>query len=173
VPVVSAPDPGAVALAAYAGSLGAKIDPQTLGLWLPLIGVLALELGAAFSVVLVRSVTAGGPQTVVAHAESPASTGDAVAHNQVAQPVNERKRAAKAKRRRDDDDDQVGPRKRGLYGLLDTVRANGGVIDLSQRKLARQIGASRTTLQRALNELAAAGAVMLETGNSGTRLALA
>jgi DNA-binding GntR family transcriptional regulator len=60
-----------------------------------------------------------------------------------------------------------------LTGLLDAVQANGGVINLSQRKLARKLGASRTTLQRALNDLAAAGAVMLETGKSGTRLALA
>jgi DNA-binding GntR family transcriptional regulator len=46
-------------------------------------------------------------------------------------------------------------------------------VSLSQRKLARQIDASRTTLQRALNGLAAAGAVMLETTAAGTRLALA
>jgi DNA-binding GntR family transcriptional regulator len=34
------------------------------------------------------------------------------------------------------------------------VKAEGGVIDLSQRKLARKLGASRTTLQRALGALA-------------------
>ena len=60
-----------------------------------------------------------------------------------------------------------------MAGLLDVVRAEGGVIDLSQRKLARQLGASRTTLQRAIHDLAEAGAVVLETGKSGTRLALA
>ena len=45
--------------------------------------------------------------------------------------------------------------------------------DISQRKLARRLGASRTTLQRALNDLAVAGAVMLDTSRAGTRLALA
>ena len=40
-------------------------------------------------------------------------------------------------KRRKDDDDQAGPPKRGLAGLLSTVAANGGVIELSQRKLAR------------------------------------
>lgn len=60
-----------------------------------------------------------------------------------------------------------------LRRLLDSVRANGGVINLSQRKLARQLGSSRTTLQRALNDLAAAGAVIMETTAAGTRLALA
>src|SRR5271169_642227 len=38
--------------------------------------------------------------------------------------------------------------KRGLSGLLEAVRAKGGVLDLSQRKLARQIGASRTSWRR-------------------------
>jgi uncharacterized membrane protein len=171
-PTVSYADPGAVALATYAGALGVKTDAEHLGLWMPLIGVLALEIGAAFSVVLVRSVNG---QTV-AQSQSPAIAGDTVAHEQVAHVDNRKsgppKRATKEKRRRRDDD-QDGPPRRGLSGLLDAVQANGGVINLSQRKLARQIGASRTTLQRALNDLAAAGAVMLETGKNGTRLALA
>ena len=59
------------------------------------------------------------------------------------------------------------------FASLRQWRVNGSVIDLSQRKLARQIGASRTTLQRALNDLAAAGHVLLDTGRNGTRLALA
>ena len=176
-PVVSAPDPGAVALSAYAASLGAKVDPAVLGLWLPLVGVLALEVGAAFSVVLIRSVNADR----VAHVAHGHSAGLSVAHEQTPavstdeQPTVAEKRGTPAKRRqkrRDDDDDQA-PRKRGLSGLLDAVQANGGkVVSLSQRKLARQIGVSRRTLDRAMRDAAAAGAVMLETGKTGTRLAL-
>ena len=76
-------------------------------------------------------------------------------------------------KRRDDDDDQA-PRKRGLSGLLDAVQANGGkVVSLSQRKLARQIGVSRRTLQRAMRDAAEAGALVLDAGRSGTRVALA
>jgi len=127
VPVVAYADPGAVALSAYIGALGVKADPQQLGLWLPLVGVLALELGAAFSVVLVRSVTAGGPRAM----ESPALTADAVAHEHLAHVDTRKsgppKRATNAKRRRHDDDDQNGPHaKPGLSGLLDAVQANGG-----------------------------------------------
>jgi len=40
-------------------------------------------------------------------------------------------------------------------------------------KLARKVGVSRRTLERAMRDAAAAGAVMLETGKNGTRLALA
>jgi predicted DNA-binding transcriptional regulator YafY len=63
--------------------------------------------------------------------------------------------------------------KRGLPGLLDVVRASGGMINLSQRKLARQIGVSRRTLQRAFNDLVDAGAVVLDTSKVGTTVALA
>ena len=50
-------DPGAIALAAYAAALGVEDGCcRRSGYGCPLIGVLALELGAAFSVVLVRSV---------------------------------------------------------------------------------------------------------------------
>jgi biotin operon repressor len=75
---------------------------------------------------------------------------------------------AKAQKRRDAEDDQA-PRKRGLSGVLDAVQVNGG--SLSQRKLARQIGVARRTVERALGELAAAGAVVLGAGRTGTRLA--
>ena len=85
------------------------------------------------------------------------------------------KSAPRRKKRRDDDDDKGGgQRRRGLSGLLDAVQSSGGrVVNLSQRKLARRIGVSRRTLQGAMGDLAAAGAVMLETGKSGTRLAMA
>jgi hypothetical protein len=180
-PVVSSPDPGATALAAYAASLGWQIDTRTLGLWLPLIGGLALELGAAFSVVLVRAVNADR----VAHVAHAHSAGDVVAHIEAADsktdecaPLVAQNRAILAKRRqkkrRVDDDDKGAPRKRGLSGLLDAVQGSGGkVVALSQRKLARKIGVSRRTLERAMRDAAEAGAVMLETGRSGTRLALA
>jgi hypothetical protein len=179
-PAVSAPDPGAVALAAYAASLGVKIDAQQLGLWLPLIGVLALELGAAFSVVLVRSVAGAGVAHVahvhsagvsVAHSEAPAVSTDERAPPK--RPTVSQKRATRAKRRRDDDHDQA-PRKRGLSGLLDAGQGSGGkVVALSQRKLARKIGVSRRTLERAMRDAAAAGALVMDAGRSGTRLTLA
>jgi hypothetical protein len=162
--------------------MGFRTDPQQLGLWLPLVGVLALELGAAFSVVLVRSVNSGGVAQVaharptddsVAHEQSPAVEDRKPAHRPTATGVAPPK-PKRAPRRRDHDDDDQAPRKRGLSGLLDAVQASGGkVVNLSQRKLARQIGVSRRTLERAMGDLADAGAVMLDTSRAGTRLALA
>ena len=177
-PAVASPDPGATALATYAQALGVRVDAQTLGLFLPLIGVLALELGAAFSVVLVRSVNgdrvahvahAHSAGVSVAHSEAPAVSTDERAPSKRAVPE---KRATRAKRRRDDDNDKSGgQRKRGLAGLLDVVQG-GKVVQLSQRKLARHIGVSRRTLERAMHELAVAGALVMDAGRSGTRLAL-
>jgi len=167
-PTVAVADPGAVALAAYASALGVKTDAGQLGQWLPLISVLALEIGAAFSVVLVRSVT--GAQ--VAQVAQPVPAGDPVAQ-EIAAPVKTRERPAKRKSRNSDDDDSAGPPKRGVAALIDHVKANGGVIDMGQRKLARQLGQSRTSLQRAMRELSDAGALVLDTSAAGTRMALA
>jgi hypothetical protein len=167
-PGIAVADPGAVALSAYASALGLKMDAGQLGQWLPLISVLALEIGAAFSVVLVRSVN-GPPMAQVAQ---PVLAGDPVAL-ETAAPVKARERPAKRKMRRSDYDDGAGPPKRGVAALIDHMKANGGVIDMGQRKLARQLGQSRTTLQRTMRELADAGALVLDTSAAGTRMALA
>ena len=53
--------------------------------------------------------------------------------------------------------------------LRDYIRLNY----VTAAEVARQIGVSRRTLERALRDAAAAGAVWLETGKTGTRLALA
>ena len=178
-PVVSAPDPGATALAAYAASLGWKLDAGTLGLWLPLIGVLALELGAAFSVVL-RSV-AGAQVAHVAHADEtgvPALTiGNA--NRECAPPQQPTfPRSTPPPPSVDRSAGMTTTIRRhvsgGSQGCSTRCKASGGkVVSLSQRKLARQIGVSRRTLERALRDAAAAGAVVLDTGKTGTRLALA
>jgi Crp-like helix-turn-helix protein len=137
---------------------------------------LALELGAAFSVVLVRAVNADRVAHV-AHADetgASALTVDSSNREEGAPPKSAPRGAQKrVRRRRDDNDDQDAPRKRGLAGLLDTMQAGGSVVSLSQRKLARQIGVSRRTLERAMRDLAEAGALVMEAGKAGTRLALA
>jgi DNA-binding FadR family transcriptional regulator len=49
--------------------------------------------------------------------------------------------------------------------------SGGKVVALSQRKLARKIGVGRRTLERAMRDAAAAGALVTDAGRSGTRLA--
>lgn len=52
---IGSADPGASALAAYAVALGFMVEANGIAPWLPLIAVLALEIGAAFAGVLVAS----------------------------------------------------------------------------------------------------------------------
>ena len=129
--------------------------PGTLGLWLPLVGVLALELGAAFSVVLVRATAAAGP------AAMPVGTGavgsDTVKMDQQPGPVqavaHKRSKPRRKDRRPPPGAGPSGPPQRGLAGTLKVLQ--GGAIQGSQRAIAAAIGTSKSTVQRALQLLAA------------------
>jgi hypothetical protein len=166
---ISAADPGATAISVYLAALGLRVSSDALSEWLALVPVIALEVGSATAALLAGAYVAQPARTVTtAQVAQPENTGDAAAQKP-ARPVKPRKQP----RRRDDDDRDAGPPKRGLPALLETVRENGGVVELGQRRLARQLGVSRTTLQRALGDLAAAGDVALSTSQAGTRVALA
>ena len=56
-PVAKTADPGATALATYLAIFGLKVEPSLLTELLILVGVLALELGSALSLVLVQAVS--------------------------------------------------------------------------------------------------------------------
>jgi hypothetical protein len=56
-PVAKAADPGATALATYFAISGLKVEPTLLTELLILVGVVALELGSALSMVLVQAVS--------------------------------------------------------------------------------------------------------------------
>src|SRR5262249_30891030 len=121
-------------------------------------------------VLLVRSVNG----EKVAQVAQPQPAGDPVAQECLAQVRKSESGPGRAARvqgkRKDDDEDIWPPLRKGIQGW---IAANGGVVKLSQRKLARQLGASRTTLQRALGDAVRAGAVVMDAGKFGTRLALA
>lgn len=151
-PAVAAPDPGAVALATYAGALGWRTDATQLGLWLPLVGVLALEIGAAFSVLLARSVTAG-PATAPAVPELPPVHRDGAGQGADAPgPVQQNPRPRRRDRRPPGDGASFGPPARGLKATLKVLQ--GGAVEGSQRAIAAAIGSSKTTVQRAMRMLA-------------------
>jgi DNA invertase Pin-like site-specific DNA recombinase len=61
---------------------------------------------------------------------------------------------------------------RGLGAVLGPLR-EGEVVELSQRKLARALGVGKSSVNRTLAELRAAGELIVETTSAGTRLALA
>lgn len=160
-PVAKESDPGAAALAAYLALLGLDVAPKLLTDLLVLVGVLALEVGSALSLVLVQAVKSradsglartktqlspmavhptGGP---VVHPDFPGVPADA---------DNERRRVQDR--------------------ILGQLRTTGGKVSGSQRGLAKLIGANKTTMRRAINGLVVAGLVAMEATRNGTMLRL-
>lgn len=142
-------DPGSTAIAGYLSALGFKANAETVGLWLLLIPVLALEIGSALAKVLVEAFPAktqkvkdNGMQTMV-----PA----------VVQPVNTEVEPARAK---------------VTVAIVDHLKANGGQVVGGERGLAKLIGSNRTTMKRALQGLVLAGIVAAEATRNGTVLRL-
>ena len=62
-PVAKTADPGATALATYLAIFGLKVEPSLLTELLILVGVLALELGSALSLVLVQAVSGSATES--------------------------------------------------------------------------------------------------------------
>ena len=169
-PAISAPDPGATALSAYGEALGFRVSPDRLGLWLPLLGVLALEIAAAFAVVLVRA-------TAPWDTSAPAKTADVVSQPSPAEVSHDRHPGTPAKRQkakwRDTDPPDAGtPAARGVQALLAPFR-DGNAVRASQRQIARTLGIGRSTVNRLLREMADAGELVVATSKSGTQFALA
>jgi hypothetical protein len=115
---------------------------------------LALELGAAFGVVLVRAVCSSSPiapeaevktttlERMVDHPEPPAAIDDAAT------------------------------RERVKVAILNQLEKRGGSAESSERGLAALIGASRTTVRRSIHGLVLAGVIAAEATRTGTMLRL-
>ncbi|MDH4981468.1 hypothetical protein [Hyphomicrobium sp. D-2] len=137
-------DPGADALATYSAALGFQWDAQQLGKWLPLVGVLALEIGAAFAVVLVQSVAPAGSGA------GPAVT-QQVGQQTIGSPdvaVQDQPAGSAETAREPGNDGPGGPAaRRGLTEVLAALQT--GVHQGSQRTIARALGTSKSTVLRA------------------------
>jgi hypothetical protein len=143
-PAVQSADPLADAISAYGAALGFTMKSDQLLPWLALVPVLFLELGSALAIVVVRGAGPGP-------AESPAAP---VAEQTEAAVLDQPGPAAKLKRRdrRPPDDGGVGPEvKRGLPAVLTALQA--GAVRGSQRKIARALGTSKSTVLRAQRTL--------------------
>jgi hypothetical protein len=150
-PATSAADPGAAALAAYLQLLGVTIPAPLLSHWLVLVGVLALEVGSALAVVLVR---AAGPRE---GRRVPVHEFQGKMPPQPAEPPAGPQRVSKKSRR-------GRPAKERLEAqakVIDLLKANRGRLpkNSTTRKLGKMAGARKSTMHLALAALIAAGAV--------------
>jgi len=179
-PPIVAADPGAAALAVYAASLGVTVSPEVISMWLPLVGVLALEIGSAFGVLLMRAAGPVSDEAVTGIATNRASQVAPVSHEDAAPPasgvaalgVPEPARPC-TPRPNTKDDDPSGPRQRAMGELLGRLKTEGGQLTGSTRGLAKLFGTSRGTIHRAIADAVAAGMIRVEATMSGTRIALA
>ena len=181
-------DPGSAALATYLGTLGVGISADRLTDWLVLIPVLALEIGAALSVLLVQSVSGSGSRQITASGKQPDTQAIPVptqapdAQSRITpgsatpEPNEPRTPRKPIKRTRDKGGKGGGggrSGKRRLGNVVDLLRARGGQITGGQRAIARALRMSKSRVNEILHTLAAAGTVRLTTSHSGTTVALA
>jgi hypothetical protein len=182
-PVAGTADPGAAALAGYLATFGLSVPPSLLAQWLVLVAVLALELGSALAVVLVRA--AGAPHRSQSQR---ASVDGGTVDNRDGRSVDSRapgaavskpappKRAplatpqrttrGQSKGKRLGPSDAVSKADAGAR-IVDTLQAQGGRIEGgSVRGLAALIGGRKSTVHNALAALIGAGVVAKAAGGA-------
>jgi hypothetical protein len=176
-PVAKAADPGATALATYLAFFGLKVEPSLLTELLILVGVVALELGSALGLVLVQSVSGQLAREEVKTAASVKVSAPVETPAAPANPVSATK--VKKRRKRTRKNDQNGRGGSGSGGqrmpanVVDLLRAKGGRIEGGQRGIGKLLGVGKSRAHEILHELAAAGAVILNTSMAGTTVQLA
>lgn len=160
-PIERVADPGAQALATYLAVLDFNLDAALIGQWLVLIPVLALEVGSALAVLLVRATRLDAPNP---------------------RPIDEAAPAAETPETRapnvDDDAAQSSPTRLSVPDsprerLLTMLSDRGGELFGGQRVFAKALGVSHGTVATLLAELADEGAIVVQAGRSGTRVRLA
>jgi hypothetical protein len=157
-PATAAADPGAMALATYLGIFGLTVDSSMLAQWLVLVGVLALEVGSALSLLLVHA--AGTPQRGRGTAilgqlrRVPDPEKAAVA---LPEPRETATRPAVSKKR----GRPARERKEAEAKVIELLRTAGGEIPArSTRKLGRMLDVRKSTAHSALLGLLATGAIV-------------
>lgn len=187
----SSGDPGATALAAYLAALGFVVPVVWLSQWMSLVPVVALELGAALSFLVVRGVSgsnasAACPQQTDRGAVGAdlASDGTGGADTQATDPTplvvpakcpgrtrgRTRSQTQKPRYNATSSGHAKSSADAAVIGLL---RARGGQVTAGQRELARAIGVSKTRANEILHGLHAAGHIALRSTRTGTTVTLA
>ncbi len=157
-------DPSAVALATYFRALGVQVEAQRLGDWLVLVGVIALEVGALFSVVLVQAAAGEPARKCVQIVDPPRSTAQ-VQRAAATELTTEQPAAAPAPHVLSIPDD---PAER----IVQLVRDRGGRLFGSQREIAKALGVSVGSVNAALEKLSTGGRVARTSTAKGTQLEL-
>jgi hypothetical protein len=161
-PATAAADPGAAALAGYLGVFGVKVDVGLLAQWLVLVGVLALEVGSALSVLLVHAAAGRQIRPVAAVQELPSPDmpkPDKAAVALSAAPPSPCIKKGRGRPARE--------RKAAETVILGQLKANGGKLPsvaASARRLGKMAGVSKSTVNSVMLAMMAAGVVAQQAG---------
>lgn len=151
-------DPGADAMKTYLASLGINADVHTITNYLTLVFVLALELGSALSVVLLNSMSAPANNAALHAAHQMPHTHHAVPQT-IIEPELDSSRAQRL-------------RKEASEKLMMHLMQHGE-IHQTERGMQQLFGSDKSTIRRAVLELARLGVITHEPSKKGTRIRLA
>jgi hypothetical protein len=176
-PPTTKADPAASALATYLAALGITVAVASLSDWLALMPVLALEIGSALAVVLVKASGERHHGTRPAACEAGLGTASPSARTDARKEPSEAVSSASAGCPQGDTKAAstvpYGGSFTGLKAaLLEHLEAHGGSVRSGQRRLAKALGTSTTELHRTIHSLAAAGVIALSAAPTGTELRL-
>lgn len=160
-PIVKTADPGSTALSSYLALVGIDVKPNLLTELLILVGVLALEVGSALSLVMVRAVSPMKSRVVQVVNEQPVQ-------EQRSAPVVPVVQLERAGNRAPSETEREAVKNR----IIQQLKASGGKVSAGERGLAKKLGSSRSTMRRALQGLVLAGVVAAEISRNGTLLRL-
>jgi hypothetical protein len=180
-------DPGAASLATYLATIGLNVPAGKLADWMVLVPVLALELGAALSAVLVQAVSAGHSGEHQLPRQTTPTIDPNVSGRAGAHPAQSQAQLPDTKQPGKPDGDGTKPRgkrrkkpakgrtpasKRRLGNVVRLVQREGGHLQGGQRDLAKRLKVSKSRVNELLHEAAAAGILKVQTSRQGTSVAL-
>lgn len=170
LPPPKSPDPAADAVTRFLGEIGLTAHSQDVALWLSLSGVLLVEVGSVFGLLLATG-GAGPSQTFVPNVSpseqagpSPSAVDNALAAIKPGSPPQVAPTSATpAKSKR-------GRPRRGTAAALDKLKelARNGEIEASQSTFGELLGISKATAHRELRRLEQAGSITLVPSRRGT-----
>ncbi len=162
LPAPRVADPAAEAVTRFFGEIGVAIDPGDVALWLSLSGVILVEVGSMFGLLLASGSAGPLIRPAVSDLVPFPSPGTGESH---AAPIRLNSSAGGAAPRR-----KRGRPRLGTAVALGKLKAmaRDGKVEVSQSELGLALGVSKATAHRELRRLERAGALSLATGRWGT-----
>jgi hypothetical protein len=165
-------------LSIYLGLLGITVLPATLTELLILIPVLALEVGSALAVVLMRAA-AGGASLPLGMALAGGTRGaEGSLPGTLPSPAATNPLPARAGNARSIEVGTLAgslpstPANSARDRLLGMLQDGQGVVQGCQAEIGRAVGVSRARVRQLLGDLAAAGMIRVRTSPTGTVVSL-